>query len=98
MSADSIEVVEIAEGISGEIGSHLQRMKEIAEEAVSSVLILPVGENKEQNTDIKSLAHTKWNCKYHVVFAIPFCGFIFLSRVIKMSIRNVRNLNFQFFA
>lgn len=51
MSADSIEVVEI--------GSHLQRMKEIAEEAVSSVLVLPVGENKEQNTDIKSLAHTK---------------------------------------
>ena len=23
----------------------------------------------EQNTDVKSLAHTKWNCKYHVVFA-----------------------------
>lgn len=26
----------------------------------------------EQNTDIKSLAHTKWNCKYHVVFAMVF--------------------------
>lgn len=35
MSADGIEVVEIAEGISGEIGSHLQRMKEIAEEALT---------------------------------------------------------------
>mgnify|MGYP000044754263 CR=1 FL=1 len=23
----------------------------------------------EQNTDTRSLAHTKWNCKYHVVFA-----------------------------
>ena len=23
----------------------------------------------KQNTDIKSLAHTKWNCKYHIVFA-----------------------------
>ena len=23
----------------------------------------------KQNTDAKSLAHTKWNCKYHVVFA-----------------------------
>ena len=23
----------------------------------------------EQNTDVKSLAHTKWNCKYYVVFA-----------------------------
>ena len=22
----------------------------------------------EQNTDVKSLAHTKWNCKYHIVF------------------------------
>ena len=22
-----------------------------------------------QNTGVKSLAHTKWNCKYHVVFA-----------------------------
>jgi REP element-mobilizing transposase RayT len=22
----------------------------------------------EQNTDVKRLAHTKWNCKYHVVF------------------------------
>ena len=24
---------------------------------------------KDQNTDVKSLAHTKWNCKYHIVFA-----------------------------
>ena len=24
----------------------------------------------EQNTDVKSLAHTKWNCKYHVVFTV----------------------------
>lgn len=23
----------------------------------------------KQNTDVKSLAHTKWNCKYHIVFA-----------------------------
>ena len=23
----------------------------------------------KHNTDVKSLAHTKWNCKYHVVFA-----------------------------
>ncbi|CUO11483.1 Uncharacterised protein [[Ruminococcus] torques] len=29
----------------------------------------------EQNTDVKSLAHTKWNCKYHVVFAPKYwCG------------------------
>ena len=24
------------------------------------------------NSDVKSLAHTKWNCKYHVVFAPKF--------------------------
>ena len=24
------------------------------------------------NNDIKSLAHTKWNCKYHIVFAPKF--------------------------
>ena len=23
----------------------------------------------EQQNDVNSLAHTKWNCKYHVVFA-----------------------------
>ena len=23
----------------------------------------------KQNTDVKSLAHTTWNCKYHIVFA-----------------------------
>ena len=24
---------------------------------------------KKENFDTKSLAHTKWNCKYHIVFA-----------------------------
>ena len=26
----------------------------------------------EQNTDVKSLAHTKWNCKYHIVLTIVY--------------------------
>ena len=26
----------------------------------------------EQNNVSKSLAHTKWNCKYHIVFAPKF--------------------------
>lgn len=26
----------------------------------------------EQNTDDKILAYTKWNCKYHVVFASKY--------------------------
>ncbi len=25
--------------------------------------------NQEVNNDIHSLSHTKWNCKYHIVFA-----------------------------
>ena len=24
---------------------------------------------QEQNNSMNSLAHTKWNCKYHIVFA-----------------------------
>lgn len=31
----------------------------------------------EQNTDVKSLAHTKWNCKYHIVFAPKYRRKIF---------------------
>ena len=33
----------------------------------------------EQNTDIKSLAHTKWNCKYHVVFAPKYRRMVFFQ-------------------
>ena len=33
----------------------------------------------EQNTDAKSLAHTKWNCKYHVVFAPKFWRKVFFQ-------------------
>ena len=33
----------------------------------------------EQNTDTRSLAHTKWNCKYHVVFAPKYRRKSFLS-------------------
>ena len=34
---------------------------------------------KNQNTDVKSLAHTKWNCKYHVVFAPKYRRKIFYN-------------------
>ena len=27
--------------------------------------------NQEVNNDVHSLSHTKWNCKYHIVFAPP---------------------------
>ena len=33
----------------------------------------------EQNTDAKSLAHTKWNCKYHVVFAPKYRRKVFFN-------------------
>lgn len=51
---DSIEVVEIAEGISGEIGSHLQRMKELAEEVASGTL-------KKEVCDVMQAECEQWS-------------------------------------
>lgn len=34
----------------------------------------------EQNTDIKSLANAKWNCKYHVVFAPKYRRKVFIMK------------------
>ncbi len=31
-------------------------------------------------SDNKSLAHTKWNCKYHIVFAPKYRRQVFLRR------------------
>ena len=33
----------------------------------------------EQNTDVKSLAHTKWNCKYHIVFVPKYRRKVFYN-------------------
>ena len=33
----------------------------------------------EKNSDAKSLAHTKWNCKYHVVFAPKYRRKVFFQ-------------------
>ena len=33
----------------------------------------------EQNNAINSLAHTKWNCKYHVVFAPKYRRKVFFA-------------------
>ena len=35
----------------------------------------------EQNTDARSLAHTKWNCKYHVVFAPKYRRKVFFNEI-----------------
>ncbi|MCQ5368626.1 IS200/IS605 family transposase, partial [[Ruminococcus] torques] len=32
-----------------------------------------------QNTDVKSLAHTKWNCKYLVLFAPKYRSKVFYN-------------------
>ena len=32
-----------------------------------------------ENEDIKSLAHTKWNCKYHIVFAPKYRRKVFFE-------------------
>jgi|GEM_PF-3878516 len=34
------------------------------------------------NSDVKSLAHTKWNCKYHIVFAPKYRRKVFYSMII----------------
>ena len=34
---------------------------------------------KKENTDVNSLAHTKWNCKYHIVFAPKYRRKVFFE-------------------
>ena len=33
--------------------------------------------------DISSLAHSKWNCKYHIVFALKYRRQVIYSKVYK---------------
>ena len=42
----------------------------------------------EQKTDTKSLAHTKWNCKYHIVFAPKYRRKVFFDEK-KVEIREI---------
>ena len=46
----------------------------------------------EKNTDIKSLAHTKWNCKYHVVFASKYRKKVFYNEKWEDIQENIRTL------
>ena len=43
---------------------------------------------KDQNTDVRSLAHTKWNCKYHIVFAPKYQRKVFYNEK-KEAIREI---------
>lgn len=47
----------------------------------------------EQNTDVKSLAHTKWNCKYHVVFAPKYrrCFFKKNEKILEILLKHYVN-------
>lgn len=44
----------------------------------------------EQNIDVKSLAHTKWNCKYHVVFTPKYRRKVFFQEK-REDIRDIIN-------
>lgn len=53
---DDIEVVEIADGISCDVGSCLQRMKELAEEVASGTL-------EKEDCEIKQTECEQWGCE-----------------------------------
>ena len=40
------------------------------------------------NSDVKSLAHTKWNCKYHIVFAPKYRRKVFYEEK-RLEIREI---------
>lgn len=42
----------------------------------------------EQNNITRSLAHTKWNCKYHIVFAPKYLRKVFYEEK-RMKIREI---------
>ena len=42
----------------------------------------------EQNNITRSLAHTKWNCKYHIVFASKYLRKVFYEEK-RMEIREI---------
>ena len=43
---------------------------------------------KKENIDVDSLAHTKWNCKYHIVFAPKYRRKVFYEEK-RLEIREI---------
>ena len=43
---------------------------------------------KKENIDVNSLAHTKWNCKYHIVFAPKYRRKVFYEEK-RLEIREI---------
>ena len=46
----------------------------------------------EQNTDVKSLAHTKWNCKYHIVFTPKYRRKIIYNKLRRDIVQIIKDL------
>jgi len=44
---------------------------------------------KKETIDTNSLAHSKWNCKYHIVFAPKYRRKVFYE---EKKVRNTRNI------
>ena len=49
--------------------------------------------NEEHNMHAKSLAHTKWNCKYHIVFAPKYRRKVFFEEK-RLEVRD--NMKFAY--
>ena len=43
---------------------------------------------KKENIDVNNLAHTKWNCRYHIVFAPKYRRKIFYQEK-RLEIREI---------
>ena len=52
---------------------------------------------KEQNNDRHSLAHTKWNCKYRIVFAPKYRRKVFYKEK-REEIRDIIRMDWQHFS
>ena len=44
--------------------------------------------NEEHNMHAKSVAHTKWNCKYHIVFAPKYRRKVFFEEK-RLEVRDI---------
>ena len=44
------------------------------------------------NNDIHSLSHTKWNCKYHIVFAPKYRRKVFYGEKKSRNRKNIKRI------
>ncbi len=49
---------------------------------------------KKENIDTNSLAHTKWDCKYHIVFAPKYRRKVFFEEK-RLEIREMNFIKIQ---